>query len=80
MCRSHSREGRGLFTLLYIERTIKSFVSRIEELERSAEFQASKIEQLESKLSKLDNIDVAGGLQSYNGAQVSYIRIHKMSQ
>jgi len=70
--RSNTREGRGLFTLFYIEKTIKSFVTRIEELEQSAQSQASKIEQLEQKLSKLDNIDTAGGLQSYDGAQAQF--------
>ena len=77
--RSNTREGRGLFTLFYIEKTIKSFVTRIEELEQSAQSQASKIEQLEQKLSKLDNIDTAGGLQSYDGAQVSYYKLDRIN-
>ena len=77
--RSNTREGRGLFTLFYIEKTIKSFVTRIEELEQSSQAQASKIEQLEQKLSKLDNIDTAGGLQSYDGAQVSCFKLDRIN-
>ena len=63
--RSASRQGKALFSFLFVEKLVKSLMSRVEALE-------DKVTSLEASLSVLGSVDVEGGLQSYSGAQRNF--------
>ena len=63
--RSASRQGKALFSFLFVEKLVRSLVSRVDSLE-------AKVTSLETSLASLSSVDVEGGLQSYSGAQRNF--------
>ena len=66
--RSSSRQGKALFSFLYVEKLVNGLISRVDSLE-------AKVTSLEASLASLGSVDVEGGLQSYSGAQTKFENI-----
>ena len=65
LSRSSSRQGKALFSFLFVEKLVRSLVSRVDSLE-------NKVTSLEASLTNLRSVDVEDGLQSFSGAQRNF--------
>ena len=65
MSRSTSRQGKALFSFIFVEKLVKSLISRVDSLE-------AKVTSLEASLAILNSVDVEGGIQSFSGAQRNF--------
>ena len=65
LSRSGSRQGKALFSFIFVEKLVKSLMSRVDSLE-------AKVTTLEASLASLSSVDVEGGLQSFSGAQRNF--------
>ena len=65
LSRSTSRQGKALFSFIFVEKLVKSLISRVDSLE-------AKVTSLEASLAILNSVDVEGGIQSFSGAQRNF--------
>ena len=65
LSRSASRQGKALFSFIFVEKLVKTLMSRVDSLE-------AKVTSLEASLASLGSVDVEGGLQSFSGAQRNF--------
>ena len=65
LSRSASRQGKALFSFIFVEKLVKSLMSRVDSLE-------AKVTFLEASLASLVSVGVEGGLQSFSGAQRNF--------
>ena len=72
MLRSSSRQGKALFSFLFVQNLVRDLVSRVDSLEAKVTSLDAKVTSLEASLADLSSVDVEGGLQSFSGAQRNF--------